>query len=341
MAARRTRRSGRAAAARGPASSRSRSAPGPDRDRARSLALPRRAFSAALRRRSPRCRTRRSTTAIRAATTSCAPSWPRTWSASAASPPRPNVVVTGGYTQGCGSPAGRSRTAARARRRRGSVARRLVGDDPLGRARRRRVPVDGDGARVEARLDADAFLVTPRTSSRPARCCRRSAAGDCSPGRRTAAATCSRTTTTRVRLRQPAGAHARLAPERVSTSERRPDARAALRLGWMVAPAELVDAIAAERWAVDRWPGDLGARVRPPARDRRGRPPPAPHPARVSRPPRRLAARLAERLPDCRVEGDSGGLHLLLRLPAGTDEDAVVSALERRRIRIRASPATG
>jgi GntR family transcriptional regulator/MocR family aminotransferase len=109
----------------------------------------------------------------------------------------------------------------------------------------------------------------------------------------------------------------------------------------MVAPAELVDAIAAERWAVDRWPGDLGARVRPPARDRRGRPPPAPHPARVSRPPRRLAARLAERLPDCRVEGDSGGLHLLLRLPAGTDEDAVVSALERRRIRIRASPATG
>ena len=40
-------------------------------------------------------------------------------------------------------------------------------------------------------------------------------------------------------------------------------------------------------------------------------------------------------LPHCRVDGVAAGLHLLLRLPRGMDEAAVVAALAERRIRIR------
>ena len=38
----------------------------------------------------------------------------------------------------------------------------------------------------------------------------------------------------------------------------------------------------------------------------------------------RLVAALEARLPECRVTGVAAGLHLLLRLPPGTDEAAVV-----------------
>jgi GntR family transcriptional regulator/MocR family aminotransferase len=48
-----------------------------------------------------------------------------------------------------------------------------------------------------------------------------------------------------------------------------------------------------------------------------------------------LVHALETRLPTCRVTGVAAGLHLLLRLPPGSDEAAVVARLEERRIRIR------
>ena len=256
----------------------------------------------------------------------------------AASPDR--VVVTGGYTQGLW-------LACRALAARGG--RRVAVEDPslddswatirsaglelVG------VPVDGDGARVDPRLDADAFLVTPAHQF--------PTGALMSPERRRAllawAADGGRYVleddydSEYAYDSPPVRTLQRLAPERVvylGTASK--TLAPALRLGWMVAPAELVGPIAAERWAIDSGGPAIAARAF--ARllatgevDRHLRRTRREYHARRDR----LVARLAERLPDCRVEGQSGGLHLLLRLPAGTDEHAVVAALAQRRIRIR------
>ncbi len=100
--------------------------------------------------------------------------------------------------------------------------------------------------------------------------------------------------------------------------------------------AELAEAIGRERWAVDSGGAAIGARayarllatgevdrhLRRTRRDYRAR-------------RDRLVVALEQQLPQCRVTGVAAGLHLLLRLPAGTDEAAVVAALAERRIRIR------
>ena len=137
--------------------------------------------------------------------------------------------------------------------------------------------------------------------------------------------------------RAPVGTLQRLAPDRVvylGTASK--TLAPALRLGWLLAPPSLAAAIARERWPVDsggpaiaaRAYADLLAsgevdrhlrRTRREYRERRDR----------------LVAALEQRLPDCRVAGVAAGLHLLLRLPPGTDEDAVVAALAERRIRVR------
>jgi len=256
----------------------------------------------------------------------------------AAAPDR--VVVTGGYTQGLW-------LACRALAARGAT--RVAVEDPslddswatirsaglevVG------VPVDGDGARVDPRLAADAFLVTPAHQF--------PTGALLSPERRRAllawAADGGRYVleddydSEYAYDSPPVRTLQRLAPERVvylGTASK--TLAPALRLGWMVAPAELVGAIAAERWAVDSGGPAIAARAF--ARllatgevDRHLRRTRREYHARRDR----LVARLAERLPDCRVEGASGGLHLLLRLPEGADEDAVVAALAERRIRIR------
>jgi GntR family transcriptional regulator/MocR family aminotransferase len=256
----------------------------------------------------------------------------------AAAPDR--VVITGGYTQGLW-------LACRALAARG--ARRVAVEDPslddawatirsaglqvIG------VPVDGDGAQVDARLDADAFLVTPAHQF--------PTGALLSPERRRAllawAADGGRYVleddydSEYAYDSPPIRTLQRLAPERVvylGTASK--TLAPALRLGWMVAPAELVPAIAAERWAVDSGGPAIAARAF--ARllatgevDRHLRRTRREYHARRDR----LVARLAERLPECRVEGASGGLHLLLRLPPGVDEGAVVAALAERRIRIR------
>ena len=137
--------------------------------------------------------------------------------------------------------------------------------------------------------------------------------------------------------RAPVGTLQRLAPDRVvylGTASK--TLAPALRLGWLVAPRELAEAIGRERWAVDSGGAAIGARAyaRLLASGEVDR-----HLRRTRRDYRerrdRLVAALEQRLPECRVTGVAAGLHLLLRLPHGTDEAAVVAALAERRIRIR------
>src|SRR4051812_566298 len=137
--------------------------------------------------------------------------------------------------------------------------------------------------------------------------------------------------------RAPVGTLQRLVPDRVvhiGTASK--TLAPALRLGWMLAPPELAEAVTRERWAVDSGGpaiaerayagllagGELNRHLRRTRREYRAR-------------RDRLVALLAERLPECRVEGIAAGLHLLLRLPPGAREDGAVAALAKRRIRIR------
>src|SRR5262249_45822560 len=107
----------------------------------------------------------------------------------------------------------------------------------------------------------------------------------------------------------------------------------ALRLGWMVVPGSLVDAVAAEKLLADRGTnridqhafadflerGELDRhlrRMRVRYRQRRDA----------------LIAALTDALPDAEVEGVAAGLHVTVRLPDGVDEVAVRAEAERRRI---------
>ena len=132
--------------------------------------------------------------------------------------------------------------------------------------------------------------------------------------------------------RAPVGTLQRLAPDRVvylgTTSK---TLAPALRLGWLVAPPALGRAIAQERWAVDSGGPSIDARAyaRLLATGEVDR-----HLRRTRRDYRerrdRLVAALSERLPECAIAGVAAGLHLLLRLPPGTDEAAVVGRLAER-----------
>jgi GntR family transcriptional regulator/MocR family aminotransferase len=126
--------------------------------------------------------------------------------------------------------------------------------------------------------------------------------------------------------RQPVGAVQGLAPELVAYAGSVSKTLApALRLGWMVAPERLVDAVTAAKESDDLGTpvveqlaladflerGELDRhlrRTRPVYRARRDA----------------LVAALARLLPQCSPAGIAAGLHLVVNLPAGTDEDAVV-----------------
>ncbi|MDA0165904.1 PLP-dependent aminotransferase family protein [Solirubrobacter ginsenosidimutans] len=246
-----------------------------------------------------------------------------------------DVVVTSGYTQGLW-------LACRALKARG--AKRVAVEDPslddswatirsaglevVG------LPVDEQGVRVDA-LDADAVLVTPAHQF--------PTGAVLAPERRRALLAWGGIVLeddydSEYRYdRAPVGTLQRLAPDRViylgTTSK---TLAPALRLGWLVGPPQLTEAIARERWAVDSGGPAINARAY--ARllvtgevDR--------HLRRTRRDYRErrdaLVAALEERLPQCRVTGVAAGLHFLLRLPPGTDEAAVVARLAERRVRVR------
>ena len=250
-----------------------------------------------------------------------------------ASPER--LVVTSGYTQGLW-------LTCRALKARG--ARRVAVEDPslddawatirsaglevVG------LPVDEHGIRLEG-LDADAVLVTPAHQF--------PTGAVLAPERRRALLAWGGLVLeddydSEYRYdRAPVGTLQRLAPDRVvylGTASK--TLAPALRLGWLVAPEALTQAIAQERWAVDSGGPAINARAyaRLLATGEVDR-----HLRRTRRDYRerrdQLVAALAEKLPGCEVAGVAAGLHLLLRLPPGTDEAAVVQRLAERRVRIR------
>jgi GntR family transcriptional regulator / MocR family aminotransferase len=111
----------------------------------------------------------------------------------------------------------------------------------------------------------------------------------------------------------------------------------ALRLGWMVLPAALVDGVAAEKVLADRGTnaidqhafagflerGELDRHLRR---------------MRIQYRARRdaLVAALGEALPEATVEGIAAGLHVTVRLPSGLDEAAVRAEARGRRIALGA-----
>jgi GntR family transcriptional regulator / MocR family aminotransferase len=132
--------------------------------------------------------------------------------------------------------------------------------------------------------------------------------------------------------RQPVGAVQGLAPELVAYAGSVSKTLApALRLGWMVVPERLLDAVTAAKESDDLGTpvveqlaladflerGELDRhlrRTRPVYRNRRDA----------------LVAALARLLPQCSPAGVAAGLHLVLRLPPDTDEHAVVEAARAR-----------
>ena len=283
-----------------------------------------------------RCRTPRSTTATRAGTTSCGPSWPRIWCGCAGWWRRRTLVVDERVHAGAVADLpGAAGARGDAGRGRGPVARRRVGDDPLGGPGGRRAA--GRRARRAARRArrgrGAGHARAPVPDRRGARA--RAAAGAAGVGRDRDRG--------RLRLRVPlrprAGgdaAAARARPRRLPRHDvEDARARAAARAG-----------SSPRRRSRPRSPASAG-RSTPAARRSTPAPTPACSPsarstatcaapaASTASAATALVAALEQRLPACRVTGVAAGLHLLLRLPPGTDEAAVVARLAERRIRIR------
>jgi GntR family transcriptional regulator/MocR family aminotransferase len=198
------------------------------------------------------------------------------------------------------------------------------------------VPVDEHGVRVDVlhETDADAVLLTPAHQcptggvlSAEAR------AAVLDWARRRGALVIEDDYDTEYRYdRAPIGAMQGLAPDHVIYAGSASKTLApGLRLGWLVAPSRLVDALAEAKKTADRGSpaleqvafadflarGELDRhmrRMRPVYRRRRDA----------------LLAALADRLPELRPAGISAGLHLAAWLPPDLDEAAVVDAAARR-----------
>jgi GntR family transcriptional regulator / MocR family aminotransferase len=136
--------------------------------------------------------------------------------------------------------------------------------------------------------------------------------------------------------REPVRALQGLDPERVAYLGTTSKSLApALRLGWLVVPPEMTDAAARAKALIDSGspvPEQLALRrlIESGDLDRHVRRARAVYRARRDR----LSALLAARLPDLEVEGVAAGLHVLLRLPPGSDDRRVAAAAAREGMRV-------
>jgi GntR family transcriptional regulator / MocR family aminotransferase len=245
------------------------------------------------------------------------------------------VVVTSGMAQGM---------ALFARALHPSGARRIGMEDPSsapGRAQLASngleivpVPVDRNGLEVERLTAVDAVMVTPAHQF--------PLGVVLAPDRRAAlldwaahsgAVVLEDDYDAEYRYdRQPVGAVQGLAPDLVAYAGSISKTLApGLRLGWLVVPEWLLDAVTAAKASDDLGTpvveqlaladflerGELDRhlrRTRAVYRDRRDA----------------LVGALGRLLPDCEIAGVAAGLHLVVRLPAGTDEQALLDAARSR-----------
>ena len=246
------------------------------------------------------------------------------------------VVVTSGYQQGLG-------VVCQALAARG--ARRVEVEDPSNRyqleiARRAGLetvpaPVDDAGIDVAAIGRADAVIVTPaHQHPTGALLSAERRAALCAWLREHEAIAIEDDYDAEYRYdRAAVGALQGLEPERVVYAGSASKTLApALRLGWLVVPAALVDAVRAEKTLADRGT----ARIEQLAfADFLGRGELDRHLRRMRLRYRArrdaLIAALAAELPEAEVVGIAAGLHVTARLPGG-DEDALRAEMARRRI---------
>jgi GntR family transcriptional regulator/MocR family aminotransferase len=136
--------------------------------------------------------------------------------------------------------------------------------------------------------------------------------------------------------RQPVGLLQGLAPDRViSIGSVSKPLGPALRLGWIVCPPELRDAIARHKRLADYGsPGldqlALGRLIESGRYDRHLRR----MRARYGRKRQALLAALADHAPNVEITGLAAGFHAVLRLPATVDENAVARAAAERAVRV-------
>ena len=249
------------------------------------------------------------------------------------------VIVTCGYSQGLG-------LVARALAERGAT--RIALEDPSypdqrlivsrGGLEPVPVPVDEAGLQVDALTDVDAVVVAP-AHQHPTGVV-------LAPARRTAllawlrdhdAVAIEDDYDDEYRYdRAPIGALQGLDPDRVVYAGSVSKTLApALRLGWLVVPPALLDAVTQEKLLADRGTGridqlafaDFLARGELDRHLRRMR--------AIYRTRREaLVGALAAALPEATVQGIAAGFHVTVRLPAGYDQEAIRDEARRRRIEL-------
>ena len=249
------------------------------------------------------------------------------------------IVVCTGFTQAlslvCAVLAGRGATTMAVEEFGHASHRRLV----TGHLRARAVPIDAQGALVDAFGDADAALLTPAHQFPLGMAL--------AAERRTAAVRWAADAggllveddyDGEFRYdRQAVGALQALAPSSVVYAGTASKTLApGLRLGWLVLPAHLVDDVVAAKLGADRHSGvldqlTLAALIESGEYDRHVRRCRLMYRQRRDR----LVATLGERAPHVRVTGLAAGMHAVVELPCDVDEADVVARAARRGLAVQ------